>query len=103
MKIYIDAKYHCHSSNKNGSFREVETNFFDGKCQTFIEGYRFVPVGESWTREDGVVFTGEMIAPWRPYSELDAAQRYYEQQLLTEYKIKENELNNSYQEGVNSI
>ena len=36
-------------------------------------------------REDGVEFPGEMIAPWKPYAELDAAQRAYEQQLLTEY------------------
>ena len=73
MKIYIDAKYHCHSSNKNGSFREVETNFFDGKCQTFIEGYLFIPTGESLTHSDGVIFHGEMITPWKDYSELAIA------------------------------
>ena len=63
----------------------VETDFFDGKCDAFVEGYRFVPSGESWTRSDGVVFYGEMIAPWKPYSELDAAQREYDRQLLAEY------------------
>ena len=64
----------------------VETSFFDSKCDAFVEGYRFVPSGESWTREDGVTFTGEMIAPWKPYAELDNAQREYERQLLAEYE-----------------
>lgn len=65
----------------------VENEFFDGKCDAFIEGYRFVPAGASWTREDGVVFTGEMIAPWKPYSELDAAQREYERELAQAARI----------------
>jgi hypothetical protein len=64
---------------------EIQTDFFDGKCDAFVEGYRFVPSGEIWTRSDGVLFVGEMISPWKPYSELDAAQRQYEKQLLAEY------------------
>lgn len=65
----------------------IESTFFDGKCEAAIEGYRFVPAGESWTREDGVVFTGEMITPWKPYSELDAAQREYERELAQAARI----------------
>ena len=61
---------------------EVETDFFDGKCDTYIEGYRFVPYGETWVREDGVAFRGEMITPWKPWEELDDAQRDYERQQL---------------------
>ena len=80
--IYIDAEYKCHTSN-DGTMTEIETDAFDGKCDTFLEGYRFVPAGESWTRFDGVVFYGEMIAPWKDYAELDAAQRDYERQLLS--------------------
>ena len=80
MTIYIDSDFKCHASN-DGTKREVHTNFFDGKCKAFIEGYRFIPHGESWTREDGVVFAGEMIAPWKPYEELDQAQREYEREL----------------------
>ena len=83
--VYIDSEFKCHISN-DGTMKSVETEFFNGKCSTFVEGYRFVPAGESWTRSDGVVFTGEMVAPWKPYDELDAAQREYEQQLLTEYE-----------------
>ena len=86
MIIYIDSDFKCHTNNTNNAFREVETDFFSGKCAAFIEGYRFVPAGETWTRSDGVTFTGEMIAPWKPYSELDAAQREYEKQILNEYK-----------------
>ena len=77
--VYIDSDFKCHAKN-DGTMREVDCALFDGKCDAFIEGYRFVPHGESWTREDGVVFTGEMIAPWKPYAELDAAQRDYERE-----------------------
>ena len=82
--VYIDSDYKCHVTN-DGTMTAVETTFFDGKCDTFIEGYRFVPSGESWTRSDGVVFFGEMISPWKPYSELDTAQREHERQLLADY------------------
>ena len=83
MKIYIDSEYKCHINSTNNT-TEIETNFFDGKCPTYIEGYRFIPANKTWTREDGVVFTGEMVAPWKSYFELDAAQREYEQQQLAE-------------------
>ena len=85
MKVYIDNEYKCYTEPGDGR-KAVDAVGFDGKCKTFIEGYRFVPSGEVWTREDGVKFTGEMIAPWKPYSELDAAQRVYEKQLITEYE-----------------
>ena len=83
MKIYVDKSYKCHLSD-DGTITEVQTDFFDGKCQEYIEGYRFVPAGESWTRSDGIVFQGEMISPWKPYNELDAAQREYERQKLAD-------------------
>lgn len=70
MKIYIDNDFKCHLSN-DGNMIEIKTDFFDGKCGTFIEGYRFVPASESWMREDGTIFTGEMISPWKDYFELD--------------------------------
>lgn len=89
--IYIDADYKCHISD-DGTMSAVETNVFDGKCDTFIEGYRFVPAGRIWTREDGVTFTGEMVSPWMDYSELDAAQREYEKDLLAEYEALIDEL-----------
>lgn len=82
--IYIDSDFKCHVTN-DGTMTAVETDFFDGKCDAFVAGYRFVPTGESWTRADGVVFAGEMIVPWKPFAELEATQRTYEKQLLAEY------------------
>lgn len=82
--IYIDSDFKCHLTDGEG-LTAVETEFFDGKCDAFVEGYRFVPSGESWTRSDGAVFSGEMIAPWKPYAQLDSVQREYERQLLEEY------------------
>ena len=38
-----------------------------------------MPPGETWTRTDGAVFAGEMFAPWKDYSILEAAQAAYEQ------------------------
>lgn len=66
MKIYIDADFKCHISPADG-LTAIETDFFDGKCRQYIKGYRFVPFEQSWTREDGQVFHGEMVAPWRDY------------------------------------
>ena len=85
MTIYIDRDFKCHVSD-DGTMNPVEAAFFDGKCAAFVEGYRFVPAGQSWTRSDGVVFRGEMIAPWKPWEELDAAQRVYERELLRQYE-----------------
>lgn len=83
--IYIDSHFKCHTTN-DGTMTPIETDFFDNKCQAFIEGYRFIPSGETWTREDGTEFKGEMIAPWKNYDELDAAQREYEREIMNEYK-----------------
>ena len=83
MTIYIDSDFKCHTSNPYGEYTAVETDFFDGKCQQYIEGYRYIPDGETWTRPDGVVFHGEMIAPWRDWRTLDAAQRGYEKEQYT--------------------
>ena len=71
--IYIDSEFKCHTVN-DGDMIAVETDFFDGKCRQYIEGYRFVPAGQSWTREDGQVFSGEMVAPWRDYGILSGFQ-----------------------------
>ena len=82
--IYIDTEFKCHITD-DGTMTAIETDFFDGKCDGYIEGYRFVPDGEVWEKEDGSVFQGEMIAPWRDYAELERAQMAWERQLLAEY------------------
>lgn len=76
--IYLNSDYKCHLSD-DGTMRAFETDAFDGKCNSFIEGYRFIPFGEEWVRYDGVVFKGEMISPWTDYNILEAAQHGYEQ------------------------
>ena len=83
MTVYIDSEFRCHVNQADG-LTAAETDLFDGKCTAFVEGYRFVPAGQTWTREDGKVFSGEMAAPWKPFSELDAAQREYEREQLAD-------------------
>ena len=78
----------------------VETNAFDGKCDAYIVGYRFVPTGEPWAREDGEVFEGCMVAPWVDWATLDAAQREYERQQLAQYESALSEIETAL--GVNS-
>lgn len=81
--IYIDSDYKCYVTTA-ANLKAIETDTFDGKCDAYIEGYRFVPAGETWVREDGEIFSGEMVAPWKPYDELDTAQREYERELLAD-------------------
>lgn len=77
----------------------VETGFFDGKCDAFIEGYRLVPEGCMWTRADGAVFFGEMIAPALPSAVLEQAQHAYELERLAQAEAILNELTG----GVNDV
>lgn len=79
MTIYIDRDFKCSTEYAAGR-TAIETDAFAGKCRQYIEGYRFVPAGESWTREDGQVFRGEMIAPWRDYALLAELQALYEEE-----------------------
>ena len=75
--IYLDNDFKCHTQD-DGTMTSVETDFFDGKCDVFIEGYRLVPTGETWVRDDGVEFHGEMVSPWKDYAVLAAAQNQHE-------------------------
>lgn len=91
MTIYLDDNFKCHTSGDD-TMTAVETDAFDGKCPAYIDGYRYVPAGQSWTRDDGTVFTGEMITPWKPWQELDDAQREYERQQLAAYEAALSEI-----------
>lgn len=86
MTIYIDSDYKCYVSAAKGR-RAIETSFFDGKCPELVESYRYVPNGETWTREDGEVFTGEMLAAWKDLGEAYMAQATYVTEQLE--KIRE--------------
>ena len=85
MTIYIDDDYKCYTSEADGR-RAVETNFFDGKCEEWIESYRFVLEGETWMREDGEVFKGEMVTPWKDLSEAYMAQTAYLERQNAQYE-----------------
>lgn len=76
MTIYIDSDYKCYVSAAEGR-RAIETDAFNGKCPEWIESFRFVPEGETWTRGDGGVFNGEMTASWKDLSEAYAEQAAY--------------------------
>jgi len=91
MKIYIDSEYKCHVSPGDG-LTAVETDFFDGKAPGVIEGYRFVPEGMSWVREDGAVFAGEMVSPWKDWEALDEVQRAYEREMVQSLESRNEEL-----------
>jgi hypothetical protein len=96
MKVYIDTNCRCHATDPDGTLRAVHDPFFDGKAPSVIEGYLFVPEGETVTGADGTVITGgPMIAPWRPSNTLTAAQ--------AQYDYDQAALAAAYQEGVNSI
>ena len=78
--VYVDSDFKCHLTGGEG-LTAVETGSFDGRCDAFVEGYRLVPAGESWTREDGAVFEGCMVAPVTDVSLLQAMQQQYEAML----------------------
>lgn len=93
--IYLDSEFVCHTLEPEGRHTALETDRFDGFCDEFVNGCRYLPAGESWTREDGTVFHGEMLAPATDFARLASAQRQYEALL--------SELAAAYGEGVNSL
>lgn len=72
--IYFDSLYHCHRID-DGTMTAVETEFFIGRCDAWVEGYCY-DTSKGYPQ----------IYPWKPLSELDAAQREYERQILAEYE-----------------
>ena len=82
MIVYVDKEYKCHVAPGEG-LTPVEDSFFDGKCDAFIEGYRY-DTSKGYTQ----------IYPWRNSAELFAAQAQYERDM--------EELRKAYEEGVNS-
>ena len=97
--IYLDSDFRCHLTN-DGTMTPVNIDF-DGKCKTYIEGYRFIPEGKTWKNEHGIVFVGEMAFPWKPYSELDIAQRAYEQEQYAILLAEKHSYTEAYNQGVN--
>lgn len=85
MRIYIDTNFKCHTVN-DGTMRELDVPFLDNTCPEWIESYRFVPKGETWIREDGEKFIGEMVSPWKDLSEAYIAQTDYLEQQTAQYE-----------------
>ena len=111
--IYLDSDFRCYVNN-NDTVIAIETDFFDGKCDEYIEGHIFVPEGYPWTRSDGKIFYNGMVRKWQDHNELEKKQQIYEMDLLkleleqiqvkiVKYENQQEELNTSYQEGINSI
>lgn len=75
MIIYLDKDFKCHVAD-DGNMTAHETEFFNGKCRAYIEGFRCVPHGESF---NGIIAVGDMYFPWTDISILKAAQAEYEE------------------------
>lgn len=88
--IYIDSEYKCHVTD-DGTMTAVETEVFDGKCDAFIEGYRFVPEGETWTQDDGEVIDGEAVMPFKDSQMLETVQSLYEETTATAIAQEDND------------
>lgn len=93
--IYLDSEFRCHISEDEEDMIVIETDIFDGKCNTYIEGYRYVPTGYTWIREDGIQFMGEMMTPFKDSMLLDAVQSLYEEALVDKDRISSLEEENA--------
>lgn len=74
MKIYVDLNndFKCYTSNA-GTMKEIDLEFFDGKCKAFIEGFCCIPSTDAAGNEIYTVFA------WREFSLLEEFQRQYEE------------------------
>lgn len=77
MKLYLDSDFRCHLTD-GGGMSPFETDLLDGKCKEYVEGYRIVPDGETWTAKDGTVLRGFLFCPAVEIGALEYAQRQYE-------------------------
>ncbi len=98
MKIYIDSDYKCHATPADG-LTAVETDFFDGKAPGYIDGYRFIPAGQSWTDADGTVYRGEAAFPVTDWEALDKLQRAYEREQIPALTAQ----NDEYEAAISEI
>lgn len=81
--IYVDSDGHCHRID-DGTMTALETDFFYGKCDAFVEGH-YCEIHEN----------GFAIYPEKSSSKLASIQAQYERDNA--------ELQAAYQEGVNSV
>ena len=60
--IFVDSNFKCHVAN-DGTMTAVETDYFDGKCDAYIEGY---------------CHKDDQFYPWIDSSVQEAAQQDYD-------------------------
>ena len=79
MTYYLDDDCRVHTDPGEGRTPwEDADGVFDGKCKAYAEGFRVIPEGRSWTREDGTVFNGFMLSPLTEVRVLNAVQAEFE-------------------------
>lgn len=66
--IYVDSNFKCHVIN-DGTMTSVETEYFEGKCDAYIEGY---------------CCKDDQFYPCVSIAELEAAQQEYENARLAD-------------------
>lgn len=83
MRIYVDIDndFKCYTSNA-GAMREIDLEFFDGKCKAFIEGFCCIPSTDAAGNEIYKVFA------WREFSLLEEFQRQYEELIAQQKDMK---------------
>lgn len=83
MKIYVDIDndFKCYTSNAD-TMREIDLEFFDGKCKAFIEGFCCIPTTDASGNEIYTVFA------WRYYALLEEFQRQYEELIAQQEDMK---------------
>lgn len=74
MVVYIDSAYKCHVKPVSGAFA-VETDLFNGKCEEYICGYRYVPEGHTFVDEKGVTRRGAVMYPIENLGVLERIQK----------------------------
>ena len=72
--IYVDSDFKCHVID-DGTMTAIETDCFDGKCDTYIEGYCYEDTGN-----------GVAVYPWKDHDELEGTQVGHERQALLEFE-----------------
>lgn len=93
MLIYLDSENKCHIEKTEGFQEVLAPEIFKGKCRTFIEGFKYFPIGT--INYNGETYGNGNYYPWRALALLNEFQAQYEAQLAATEA--------AYEEGVNSI
>lgn len=71
--FYIDSDFKCYKEFDEGRIL-VQSEFFNDKCKSFLEGHRFIPQTYCWTSESGEEIWGEAVIPMIDSAILDSYQ-----------------------------